>query len=178
MNKLKDLRVYLSGPMDYAPDGGKMWREKISPILKNKGVVVLDPCNKPLKDYPPEIYVKQQVDKLKEEEKFDEVANYRFVRNTDLRLVDISDFLIAYIDLDIFTTGTWDEIFTGNSQKKAILVVCKQGKKKAPNWLFWTIPHQHIFSSFEELLEYLEGIDDGTILDNTKRWVFFDKDVI
>ena len=50
MNRLKGLRCYLAGPIDQAPDDGVEWRQKITPWLEQKGVRVLDPCDKPIPD--------------------------------------------------------------------------------------------------------------------------------
>ena len=47
MNRLKGMRTYLAGAMDRVPDGGAGWRDKITPLLKKMGVVVLNPCDKP-----------------------------------------------------------------------------------------------------------------------------------
>ena len=47
MNRLKGMACYLCGPMDRVPDGGVVWREDITPQLKELGVGVLDPCKKP-----------------------------------------------------------------------------------------------------------------------------------
>ena len=47
MNKLKNTICYLCGPMDRVDDGGVVWRSAITPLLKEMGVGVLDPCDKP-----------------------------------------------------------------------------------------------------------------------------------
>ncbi len=48
MNNLKDMRTYLVGAMDRVPDGGTGWRNAITPTLKELGIEVLDPCDKPI----------------------------------------------------------------------------------------------------------------------------------
>ena len=53
MNKLKNATCYLCGAMDRVDDGGVEWRREISPKLKDMGLGVLDPCNKPT-DFAPE----------------------------------------------------------------------------------------------------------------------------
>ena len=64
-----------------------------------------------------------------------------------------------------------------NSQKKPVLVWCQQGKAAAPNWLFFMLPHQHIFDSMENLMGYLAYVHkhNGDV-DHYKRWFFFNKD--
>jgi len=39
--------------------------------------------------------------------------------------------------------------------------------------LFGTIPHQMIFSSWQEIKNYLIHIDSETSIDDFKRWYFF-----
>ena len=43
----------------------------------------------------------------------------------------------------------------------------------APNWLFFMLPHQHIFGSINDLLEYLSRVDSGEDAKHYKRWFFF-----
>jgi len=176
LGRLKGTRCYLTGAMTSAknPEG---WRREISEILKKMGVWIFDPCNKPIQGFPLEgmaDWVRRK--ELLEEERYDEYAKeIKEIRCIDLRMVDVCDFLIGLIDLEIQTCGTWEEIFLANREKKPILLVIVQGKKKAPGWLFGTIPHQFIFNTFEELMEYLRLIDDESIeVDKLKRrWYFF-----
>ena len=91
-------------------------------------------------------------------------------------IVDISDFIIASIDIDVHACGTYEEITTANSQKKPVLVWCQQGKENAPNWLFFMLPHEHIFGSLDDLLEYLLNLSSGRDDRHFKRWFFFDKE--
>ena len=100
------------------------------------------------------------------------------IRNVDLRMVDISDFLIVNIDLDIYPCGTMEEIFLGNREKKPIILHMKQGKQNTPDWLFGAIPHQLIFSSWEEIRGYLTHINTSSSIDSYKRWYFFDMETI
>ena len=95
----------------------------------------------------------------------------RVIRNTDLRMVDISDFLVVNLDLDIHPCGTYEELFLANRQKKPIILRIKQGKGETPDWLLGTIPHETIFSTWEEVRDYLDLVDKGKVQD--KRWMFF-----
>jgi hypothetical protein len=97
----------------------------------------------------------------------------KVIRSVDLRLVDISDFLIVNLDLDIHPCGTYEEIFWANRQKKPIIVHMEQGKNSAPDWLFGTIPHQTIFSSWDDIKEYLNHINSSENIGTYKRWYFF-----
>ena len=94
------------------------------------------------------------------------------IRSVDLRLVDISDFIIVNLDLDVHPCGTLEEIFWANRQKKPIIVHMVQGKVHTPDWLFGTIPHQMIFSNWEDIREYLKHINSDENIDTYNRWYF------
>ena len=48
-----------------------------------------------------------------------------------------------------------------------------QGKQKAPDWLFGTIPHEMIFSSWDEIKYYLNKIHTYAEIETFNRWYFF-----
>ena len=171
MGKLKGTRVYLAGPMDRAIDRGKTWREYITPYLKQFGIIVLDPCDKPIETCLENDENIRKRHELKQQEKWDEIAKFKAIRSVDLRMIDVSDFIIVCLDMDSKPFGTCEEIVTANREKKPILVWSVQGKKEAPDWLFWMIPHKFIFNSIDDILLYLKNIDDGGEAD--KRWIIF-----
>lgn len=174
LNNLKGMRTYLVGAMDRVPDGGIKWREYITPMLREMNVNVINPCTKPVENVKEDISTRQMIDYYKETGQFDKIRQeYGHIRNADLRCVDISDFIIAHIDMDVHMCGSYEEIVTANRQKKPILVWCKQGKQQAPNWLFFMLPHQHIFSSSEDMILYLLEINRSKDTSNFKRWFFF-----
>jgi nucleoside 2-deoxyribosyltransferase len=174
MNRLKHQRVYLAGAMDRVPDRGATWRDNITPFLTNMGVVVFNPITKPTTIGMEDSESHATKTKLKSMERYDELSEMmKTIRRVDLRLVDISDFLIVNLNINTHPCGTLEEIFWANRQKKPIIIHVEQGKKHTPDWLFGTIPHQMIFSSWEEIKEYLVHIDSAENFDHYKRWYFF-----
>lgn len=174
MNRLNKHRVYLAGAIDRVSDRGVGWRQQITPFLEEMGIVVFNPINKPTEIGLEDTNVQQRKIKLKEEENYDELSSMmRTIRAVDLRLVDISDFLIVSLDLNTHPCGTYEEIFLANRQKKPIIIHVEQGKKQAPDWIFGTIPHQFIFSSWDEIKQYLQIINSAEKIDHHKRWFFF-----
>ena len=174
LNRLNKQRVYLAGAMDRVADRGATWRDNITPFLEQMGVIVFNPITKPtttgMEDHDSHV-IKT---KLKQKERYDELSEMmKVIRRVDLRLVDISDFLIVNLNLDIHPCGTYEEIFWANRQKKPIVVHMEQGKNSAPDWLFGTIPHQTIFSSWDDIKEYLTHINASENIDTYKRWYFF-----
>jgi nucleoside 2-deoxyribosyltransferase len=174
LNRLNTQRVYLAGPMDRVVDRGATWRDDITPFLKDMGVRVLNPIYKPIDIGIEDETTHSIKQKLKHEENYDELTRImKEIRNVDLRMVDISDFLIVNLDLDIHPCGTLEEIFWANRQKKPILIHMVQGKKHTPDWLFGTIPHQMVFSSWSELKDHIVYINSNPEINFHKRWYFF-----
>ena len=178
MNRLKGMRTYLAGAMDRVPDGGVVWRDKITPLLESKGVVVLNPCDKPVEVGIEDASTRASIEGLKDKGEYGKIKkDYGVIRTLDLRCVDISDFIIASIDIDVHACGTYEEIALANSQKKPVLIWCQQGKRFAPNWLYFMLPHPHIFSSIDSLMSYLDYVDTNKEqIEHHKRWFFFDQE--
>ena len=174
MNRLNNQRVYLAGAMDRVADRGNGWRDNITPFLESLGIIVFNPIKKPtVLGQEDELTHKQKI-KLKNTGKYDELSQLmKTIRSVDLRLVDISDFLIVNLDLDIHPCGTYEEIFWANRQKKPIIIHMVQGKENAPDWLFGTIPHEMIFSSWDDIKSYLSSINETEEINNYNRWYFF-----
>lgn len=174
IHRLKNQRVYLAGAMDRVPDRGATWRDNITPFLQELDIVVFNPISKPTDVGLEDTDTHKIKTKLKEMQRYDELtAMMKTIRAVDLRLVDMSDFMIVNLDLDTHPCGTLEEIFWANRQKKPILVHMVQGKNHTPDWLFGTIPHQMIFSTWEEIKNYLVHIDSSENIDTHKRWYFF-----
>lgn len=174
MKRLINQRVYLAGAMDRVKDRGSTWRDNITPFLESLGIIVFNPLNKPSNIGMEDTEVHLVKKKLKERENYDELSSMmKTIRGVDLRLVDISDFLIVNLDIDTHPCGTLEEIFWANRQKKPIIIHMEQGKKNTPDWLFGTIPHQMIFSTWDEVKEYLVHINSAENIESYKRWYFF-----
>ena len=74
MNRLKNSLCYLCGAMDRVKDGGVLWRNVLTPKLKDMGVGVLNPCDKP-SDYGLENQeTRDLLEKLKRSGEYDKVT--------------------------------------------------------------------------------------------------------
>jgi hypothetical protein len=174
MNRLKNQRVYLAGAIDRVHDKGRGWRQEITPFLESLGVIVFNPIIKPTEIGLEDSETHLIKAKLKKQKRYDELSSMmKIIRSVDLRLVDISDFLIVNLDLDIHPCGTYEEIFWANRQKKPILIHMVQGKEHSPDWLFGTIPHQMIYSDWNDMYAYLEHINSSENINSHNRWYFF-----
>jgi len=175
MNRLKGMTAYLCGAMDRVADGGVEWREHITPKLQEFGVGVFNPCNKP-SDYAPEDEdTRELIHSLKRSGRYDEVASVmKPICAVDLRMVDIAHFIIMNLDIDSHLCGSYHEAFVAIGQKKPVIVMCKQGKRNLPNWMFGVVPHQMVFINWSETLEYLHHINEDEDVKHLNRWRFFD----
>ncbi len=173
-HRLWGMRCYLSGSMDREPDHGVYWRERITPFLLDLGVIPLNPCDKPI-DIAQEIENREFRNSLKESEDFELLAKLlKPIRLVDLRMVDMAEFLIVRMDSSVHTCGTYEELFWANRMKRPILIWCVGGKKSLPDWLWSVVPEPHIFTSDEEIKQYLLHVHLDENISDLKRWMFFD----
>jgi len=173
-NKLRGTRAYLCGAMDRAADGGVGWRRMIRARCQDYGIRWLDPTRKPIDIGEESDENRQLRNEAKARGDYQMVVDaMHSIRCVDLRMVDISDWLVVNLDMDIHACGTYEEIFLANRQKKPILVHVEQGKPNAPDWLFGTIPHEHIFSTWQDMFAYLYEVAYSEV-ETFGRWYFFD----
>ncbi len=176
-HRLWGMRCYLIGAMDYAADNGVGWRRRITPFLDSLGVVVLDPTKKPINIGFEDIENRQYRTNLKDQGLHDELSReIKVLRVVDLRMVDMSDFLIVNIDTDVHACGTYEESSWANRLKNPILIHCEQGKNGIPDWLFGTIPHHHMFTNWIDICKYLWDVHTAVCINTYKRWMFFNYD--
>jgi len=147
------------------------WRDEMSEWLKRKGVVVLNPLSKPVVGFDEKLEDMERRAVLKRQGEWEKVGKeMRLIRRVDLRMVDISDFIIVNVDIDVYTVGTWEEVTLANRQKKPILLRVEQGMVNCPDWVFGMIESKYIFSTWDEVKNYLDRVDINEI---DKRWCFF-----
>lgn len=136
---LRGARVYLSGPMDFvasrAAEKKFGWRNRVGDFLRRMGVIIFDPWNKPevrgLHEYGRE---DEKTTHIRESWTFEDSPVGAKARarcsgsfwqslHIDLRMVDTSDFIIAYCPTNIYSVGTPHEIVLCRSQHKPVLFV-------------------------------------------------------
>lgn len=175
MNRLRETYCYLAGAMDRVSDGGVGWRQRIKRELADLEIQWFDPTCKPTDIAIEDEGTRHLLHEAKLQGNFAPVVKtMKLIRQTDLRMIDLSSFIIANLDLDVHACGTYEEIFLSNRQKKPVLIHVEQGKQNAPNWLFGAIPYQHIFDGWNDLASYVRSIAADPIIDRMNRWHFFD----
>lgn len=170
MGVLAKTRAYTIGHMEYAD--GRGWRNIVKSVLVPRGITIFDPYHKPfINTIKEDEETREQLAKWKAEGRFDDVAEVvREIRCPDLRLCDISDFIIGEIDPAIPSWGTAEEFYNSNRMKKPIYLSIIGGKSKCPGWIFGTIPHAYIFDNIEEVCRQIIAIDDGLVVPDPVRW--------
>jgi nucleoside 2-deoxyribosyltransferase len=149
------MLAYLCGPIEYAEDGGRLWRRKLAPFLREQlGHRVYDPAEDEQKN-------------LSE----DEAAHFREWKTTDLeRFRRVIRKIIAF-DLDLIENQAdylicfWDSLAKSGGTSAEMTVAHRKG---IPVYLVSTLPAQEIsgwmlgcsdqlFRSVEDLKEFLVG---------------------
>jgi hypothetical protein len=178
VNRLKHTRGYLCGAMDRESDGGEGWRIKLQQELASLETYWLDPTHKPIDTGIEDVEMRAFADERKACGDYNAIiSQIKTIRCVDLRMVDISDFLVVNLDIDIHPCGSYEELFLANRQKKPIIVHMEQGKKHTPTWLLGTLPHQMIFSTWSEVYQYIRHIAHDPIIGHVDRWFFFNFDM-
>ena len=120
-------------------------------------------------------FFRDRIERFKKSNNFESVkSEMRDIAAIDLRMVDIAHFVIMDIDIDVHMCGSYHEAFVAVAQKKPLLIMCQQGKQNVPNWLFGVVPHEHMFGSWSELIEYIHHINEDEEVEDLNRWRFFD----
>lgn len=177
-NRLKNTRGYLCGAMDRVADGGEEWRIALQRELADLEVFWLDPSHKPIDIGIEDTGTRAFANEMKSHGNFEAVkTQLKTIRCVDLRMVDISDFLVVNIDMEVHACGTYEELYLANRQKKPVVVHIEQGKEHTPNWLLATLPHEMIFSTWEEVDQYIRHIAHDPVIKHFDRWMFFNFDM-
>ncbi len=136
---LNGARVYLSGPMDFVASRDEEkksgWRVRVKQFLESYGATVFDPWEKPMVRGLHE-YGKEDLKSIQFRDNwtFEDAAegaktreecaqNFWETMHIDLRMVDISDFVISYCPTNIYSVGTPHEIVVARQQHKPVLFV-------------------------------------------------------
>lgn len=135
-------------------------------------MVVVNPLDKPVIGFEESPEFVETKRRWKSNREFDKIVAHRGIRNCDLSLVDKSDIIIVKLDMSERPCGTFEELFWANRMKRPVLVWVEGGLTNCPDWLFWTLPLEHLFDTCENLLKYLSDIDNG--IKDHKRFIFLD----
>jgi hypothetical protein len=160
--------------MENDATNGIGWRLAIQMALADLHICWLNPANKPTTIGHETLETKAELMQARQACDYDAVRNImKVIRCVDLRMTDISDFMVVNLDPNVPTFGTHEEIANANRQKKPIIIHLVSGKENTPLWLLAMLPHQLIFSSWDEIYQYLRHVAHDPIIDRLNRWYFF-----
>lgn len=75
-------------------------------------------------------------------------------------------------NMRIPTYGTIHEIVVAHLQRKPIFVVWEdEGKSQCSSWIMKLVGHDHVFSSFDNLLEHLKCVSNGEKAFDANEWL-------
>ena len=174
-NRLAGMRCYLCGAMDRVADRGIGWRKHIREDVKDLGITWLDPTRKPTTCGMEDEEGRAGRAEMKARGDFQAVTDaMKPIRRIDLRMVDVADFLIVNLDMDVHACGTYNEVTLATQQKKPIIFHIEQGVNQAPDWLFSMTPWQLMFDEWSQVHQYLWHVAHGRDVETFDRWCFFE----
>jgi hypothetical protein len=160
-NYLKGVSCFLSGGIDRCKDDGVGWRKE----LRNKcekaylPLIFLDPTDKP-KGMGSEIGdEKLRIQKLMKEGKWEQAqSEVKIFRRYDLRMVDICNLYIIYIDIKVHYCGSYDEYNVAERQNKPLFAIMADGQSKfdVPAWLIASLNEDEVFENIDECVDHLK----------------------
>lgn len=182
LNRLSGQICYLAGFIDDNPIEARGWRKDMQLFLNNLGIGVFDPCDKAIlnvKVSEDEEFVKN-TNVLKQEGQYD-LASKRMqeIVRLDLKMVDLSSFLILNIDRNYHMCGSYSEFTYACMQRKPVFIYCKQGIDKISNWIWGLGDHEYFYDDWDKLKQHIERIALGNNPDDlNSKWRWFDYDKI
>jgi hypothetical protein len=167
---LKNSYCYLVGPIEYSENCFD-WRLAVTESVKHIGIKCFDPNKDHFVNQLTETQKDRDALKAKRESgDWKSISKYmKGVISRDLRMVDLSTFIIGKIDPEVPTFGTIHEIVIASLQNKPILIYTDD-KKKFPLWLAGLINMDLVFESWGEIVEYLIKINSKEIYADPKYW--------
>jgi hypothetical protein len=150
--------------MDRVSDGGRVWREKLAPILNSLGIIVMNPCDKPYEGAVENDEGRAIRREFKKKGHLEVVERFIApIRDMDLHMVNVSDFLIISVDIQVHMCGSYEELTVAHQQKKPILSWVQQGRNETPDWLLSKLPASSFFSTIEDLVDHLRVVNGASV---------------
>jgi nucleoside 2-deoxyribosyltransferase len=155
------MRVYLSGPIEYAEDHGVGWRDQVKKAFANSSVQVIDPCDSSLELLA--IHGIESVDAyhaLKygspEDQELFRTATQSLISH-DLEEVRKADLLLTKVS-HVASGGTSGEITLARFLGVSVLAFCTDNIQEVSGWV-QSIPDLLIIgpNSLQEAMEHMSS---------------------
>jgi len=177
MGILNKTSVYLAGPIQFTKDS-ESWRDMVTQELHPLGIKIFNPLCKPFLD-PKYLEGKEdqiQMDNWAKEGKLDLIAEKMHrVRNSDLAVCDRATFGIFYLNPEIYTVGTIEELTTMNRRKAPCFVLWDSDKPCY--WVLGMLKASYVYRTWDKLVGMIKDIDSGKVELDSNRWKLFTEDL-
>ncbi len=150
------MLAYLCGPIEFADGGGKLWRRKLTPFLREGlGHRVYDPAEDEKKNLTGEESANFRAWKQTDVERFRRVV--RKIIQFDLDLIENkADYLICYLDQSAGQSGGTPAELTAAFRKGIpVYLVTPVNVSEISGWMIACA--DRIFSTIEQLKEFLSA---------------------
>jgi hypothetical protein len=148
------MLAYLCGPIEFAEDGGRLWRRKLSPFLRDQlGHRVYDPAEDERKNLTGEEAAHFRDWKTTDLERFRRVV--RKIIAFDLELIENkADYVVCYWDAEASQSGgTPAELTIAHRKGIPVYLVTSLPVEKVSGWMLGC--SDQVFTSVESLKEFL-----------------------
>jgi len=148
------MLAYLCGPIEFAEEGGKLWRRKLTPFLRDQlGHRVYDPVEDARKIFTGEEFANFRVWQTTDLDRFRRVVRKIIAFDLDL-IENKADYLICYWDEEIASTGGTPAGLTAAYRKGIpVYLVTPLPVEEIDAWMLGC--SDQVFSSIEGLKEFL-----------------------
>lgn len=150
------MLAYLCGPIEFANGGGKLWRQKLAPFLREQlGHRVYDPAEDEKKNLTDEEVAHFREWKTSDIERFRRVV--RKIIQFDLDLVENkADYLVCFWpDADMQSGGTSAELTLAYRKGIPVYMVTPLSPARISGWMLACA--DQVFPSIDELKAFLSS---------------------
>jgi nucleoside 2-deoxyribosyltransferase len=155
------MLIYLAGAIEYAPDKGKAWRERLTPFLRSLRWDVYDPAQDEQKNLSNEERDHFREWKLSDLPRFQ--CTVRKIIDWDMEWITRrADAVVVYWDEYAGRgAGTSGELTAAYRYGKPVYLVADMPVEKISGWIFGCATR--VFTSFDELSFFLAQIATSAV---------------
>src|ERR1700683_2813559 len=129
------MLAYLSGPIEYAEDGGRLWRRKLAPYLREKwGRRGDDPAEDEKKNLSDEEAAHFREWKSSDVERFRRVVRKIIAFDLDI-IENHADYVVCYWDAQAKSGGTSAELTIAHRKGIPVYLVSTLPSREISGWL-------------------------------------------
>lgn len=148
------MLAYLCGPIEFAQDGGRLWRRKLTPFLRDQlGHRVYDPAEDEKKNLTDEERANFRGWKTQDVDRYRRVIRKIIAFDLDL-IENKADYLVCYWDADAAQSGgTPAELTVAHRKGIPVFLVTPLELGAVSGWMLGCA--DQVFATVEDLKEFL-----------------------